>query len=189
MTDAIQPYEPSLPSTVEQDAETPEGWRVQSVADLDFALLRIRELEAEVADAEAIRDTRIAEIQARTERLTKRARWLAGFFRSHITAYAQEHREELLGHGRKKSREFIHGSVAWRRKGGGLAVTDREALLAWARAQPVEAELVRAKEEPALDAIKRHYAATGEVPGGMDLDPERDEIVVKAVPRGGSDHE
>ena len=174
----------SAPDAVEeyQDEEMPEarpGWHIGDLGALDWALSRVADLEREMAENERLAALAIERIRLRTLKLNERAARGVQFFSGRIREYAELHRAELLGGGKKKSRALVHGTVGWRKKGGGLSVTDVEALLAWARAQPVEAELLRIKEEPALSAIKKHYAATGEVPDGCDVEPEVEEFTLK----------
>lgn len=173
------PYVPPEPE--ESNTDIGPDWRVTSVKDMDFALLRIRELKAEIAAQEDVAQTRILEIQERAAHVTKRARWLVGFFESHIRAFAQQNRDALLGHGRKKSVDLIHGSVSFRKCGGGLAVTDREALTKWAEEQPVESGVLRVKTEVDVNAVKARFKELGEVPPGTDVEPEREEILVKPL--------
>lgn len=174
---------PETPEAEYQDEEMPEarpGWHIPDLGALDWALSRVADLEREQAENLELERAAIERIRLRTLRLNESAARGVAFFGGRIREYAELHRAELLGGGKKKSRKLLHGTVGWRSKGGGLSVTDAEALLAWARAQPVEAEVLRIKEDPALKAIKALFEATGEVPDGCDVEPETEEFNLKA---------
>lgn len=179
-----EPVQTSAPVPAYEDADRPEvneRWSIGSVAELDWALERIAALEAEQASNAAIIEEKIAWLKLRLERINATPANGIAFFKGRIGEYAQAHRDELLGGGKKKSRTLPHGSVGWKKVGGGLKVLDKDALLNWAREQPVELGLVRIKEEPAVDEVKRAFKTNGEVPPGCDVDPERDELVIKTV--------
>lgn len=188
-TEALQMLPPS-PVDGYQDEERPEvagPWRIESVEQADWALFRLGELERQMQENTLAAEVRIAELRARLAYINAQAQRGADFFRWKLQQYALEAREELLGGGKKKTRDLPSGSISFRSKGGGLQVVDRDALLAWAVEQPVELGLYRVKQEPALDEVKRHFKKTGELPPGTDLEPEREEVVVKpaaAAPKG-----
>lgn len=187
---AAEPAPEAPEEYFDEELDSPtSAWRIADLGQADWALKRLAALEKEAADNERIAELRIAEIRARTAKLNATALRGADFFRGQLAAYAMSHRTELLGGGKKKTRKLPSGEIAFRSKGGGLSIIDRDALLSWARQQPVESGLLRIKEEPALDEIKRHFKASGEVPDGMQLEEEREEVVVKAVSMGGSDGE
>lgn len=175
-----EPYQDDIEEDIGQD------WRVKDLVDADWALRRLGELEKEVADNKRIEAADILRVKARTAKLNATAARGVAFFESHLRAYADAHRAELLGSGKKKSRSLQHGSIGWRKTGGKLKVVDAEALLDWARGQPVEENLVRTKEEPAIDEIKRFMKNTGELPPGAELEPEGEEIHLK--PQVGGDN-
>lgn len=167
-----------LPVSDEQDPA--EGWTIQDVDAADWALARIADAERELAENARIIAGQIARLKMKEEQLAIPLQRRADFFRGAVAAYAITHRPELLGGGRKKSRTLPHGSIGWRKSGGKLTVTDKEALLEWARGQPVERNFVRIKEEPAVDEIKLACAVTGEVPPGAEISPEEEDLVIKA---------
>lgn len=168
------------------DEEPAEGWSIQDLGTADWALARIADLEREMTENTTITNLQISKLQQRCQVLNAPLIRRVEFFRSVLATFAQTHRAALLGGGRKKSRALPHGVLGWKKTGGRLTVTDRDALLEWARNQPVELELVRVKEEPSLDEIKRHCSTTGEVPPGTEVSPESEELTIKAV-MGGSD--
>lgn len=176
--------EPGATPPTYVDPERPEvrdGWGIQSLEDFDWALERLADLEREKAENERLVEQRIAWEKLRLEKLNKTANDGARFLESCVKAYAEAHRGELLGKGKKKSRALPHGVIGWRSKGGGLVVKDAEALLAWAKLQPVELELVRVKTEPAIANIKAHAKSTGEVPDGCETSEAVDEFYVEPI--------
>lgn len=175
MTEAL------LMVSVELGAPADEAWAPKDLVDLDWALSRIADAERQQAELRRVAEEVIARARLKAEILSERLEKEAAYFRSRVATYAETHRAELLGNGKRRSRTLLHGTIGWRKTGGGLEVTDREALLDWARAQPVELGCLRIKEEPALTEIKKHCATTGEVPPGCDVSPDAEEFTIKAV--------
>lgn len=166
-----------------EDAREGGTWRIEDLDMADWALKRLGELEHEIEVNEAIAAARIAEIDARTQRLNARVKKGVDFFRAQLESFAATHRGELLGAGSRKTRGLPNGSIAFRKCGGDLKTVDREALLTWAREQPVELELVRMKEEPCLPEIKKHAKELGLVPPGMEREPDGETIEVRTTPK------
>lgn len=165
----------------EESEDVRPGWRIGSIDEADWALKRIADLKAEISENEAVIQAHIARLKVRLENLNSRAANGIGFFESRLREYAEANRGELLKGGKKKSRTLPHGSIGWRKKGGGFEVKDPVALLAWAQTQPVEMGLVRIKEEPAIAQIKAYVEKSGELPPGTDLKEETEEFSVKTT--------
>jgi len=164
---------------LEDGIAVPETWTIQDLATADWALSRIADLEREIAENESLAETAIARIKLRTELLNERASKGLAFFRSRIEGYAQANREHLIP-GKKKTRSLLHGSISWRSTPERLKVVDASATLTWAQTQPIEAGLIRIKEEldkPALNAL---FKSTGEMPPGTELEPAKEELQIKA---------
>ena len=169
------------PYVDEENEQAAEGrWEIDSLSSLDWALMRLAALERQVSANEELAAERIRDIERRTLRLNAKLTDGLRFFRAAIARYAEGHREELLGGGRKKTRELIHGSVGWRKRPAGLEVKDAAALLSWAQQQPVETGVLRIKEEVALAEVKK-LAKGGEVPPGCALLPESEELCIKTA--------
>lgn len=181
MSEVATPAEAEAPYV---DAEEPAvrtgEWRIQALADLDWAMKRRGELEAMQRANDALFKETVERLKLRLERLNKPLQNGVAFFTAAIHAYVITHRTELIGTGRKKSRALLYGTVGFRKSGGGLEVKDADALLAWARTQPVELGYVRITEAPALAEIKRAHKASGELFPGTDLAPESEEFYVKS---------
>jgi phage host-nuclease inhibitor protein Gam len=166
------------------DEERPEAggvWLPENEADLDWALKRICDLRAEIAENDRILEAHLARLELRRQTLNARLQRGVDFFESVAKSYAFVHRDRLLKGGKKKSRSLPHGTVGWRKAGGGLEVKDSKALLEWAKGQPPELGLVRTKEEPAMSEVQKLHKETGEVPPGTDVKPETEELYVKTL--------
>lgn len=157
------------------------AWRIETLADADWALRRCGDLQAELAENEALLAKAVERLEARHSTLAMRIRRGLEFFTAKLREYAEQHRADLLKGGKRKSRALLNGTLGWRKKGGGLKVLDEAALLDWCRRQPVESGLLRVKEEPALAEVRRHFKESGEVADGCEPEPERDEFEAKPL--------
>lgn len=166
-----------------QDLGLQQGWRIENLAALEWALERLAGAQVEVAETEALEDQAVARVHAQTQLATASARHSVEYFTQQILAYVTAHRGELLRDDRKKSRSFPGGTVGFRvkHKGGALAVQDEAACLAWAQAQPAVLGLVTQKPVLVKTALNKYFADMGEVPPGCDFVPETDEPYVKSV--------
>jgi phage host-nuclease inhibitor protein Gam len=174
MSEEIAAYED------EHDPAVRGVWQIENPASADFGLLRLSECEAQVTEIERQEAATIERVRRRAEELKSKARRGVNFFTYKLLAYAETHRAALLGTGKRKSREFLHGKITYRKKGGRLVVKDREALCEWLALQPVEAGLYRMKLEPEMRAIQERFKAAGEIPPGCDFEPEYEDIEIKA---------
>jgi phage host-nuclease inhibitor protein Gam len=174
MSEEIAAYED------EHDPAVRGAWQIDSLGSADWALARLAECEAEAAEIDRQAAATIERVRRRAEELKTKAARGAAFFSYKLMAFAETHRATLLGSGKKKSREFLHGKIGWRKKGGKLVVRDREALCEWLALQPVEAGLYRMKLEPEMRAIQERFKAAGEIPPGCDFEPEYEDIEIKA---------
>lgn len=156
------------------------GIPLKSLEDADYVLELISDLRRQVAENGRVEAAGIARLKARTELLNAPLERRAAHLESELRAWAEANRPALLS-GKAKSRKLHHGSIGWRRSGGGLSVIDPAALLAWAKAHRTSGTivLVRTKEEPGMAEIKKLCAATGEIPDGTEPLPERDEFFCK----------
>lgn len=172
------------------DAERPvdESWQVTDLGSLDWTLSRIADLEREVEENDKLAALAIDRIKVRTEALNERAQKGVDWFRTKATAYVEEHKSELLGGGKKKSRTLLHGIIGWRKTGGKLEVKEPEVALEWARSQPVETGVLRIVEQLDKKAVNAIHEKTGEVPPGCDVSPDAEELKITAI-LGGMAHE
>ena len=174
-----------LPPEIEgyADEENPEvrgRWQIENLPSFDWALARLAECEAEAAEIDRQERAAIERVKARAAELRAKAERGAGFFRFKLLEGAERHRTLLLGTAKKKSREFIHGRIAWRSKPERLVVEDAKALEAWLWEQPVERGLYRTKIEPEMAALQ-YLAKHGEIPPGCKVSIEPETIKIEAT--------
>lgn len=169
------------PYVDEADPQVRGEWRVQNEGDLDFAFARLAHLEQEVATNEELGVRAIARVEERVRQLNAKADRGIKFFRFRIEEFARNNRDRILGGGKKKSRDYPNGRIAWRKRTGGLVVDDDAALLAWAQSQPMELGLVRIKEAPDLKAIQAFARAHNLVPPGMSERDAGEDVAITAI--------
>ena len=158
----------------------PPGWNVKNESDAEFAFRCVNESQAEIDNIDAQLTALIVAATERADAIKAKAQSRVSFFTAALATYAEQHKGELLI-GKKRSRDFIGGTFSWRKKGGGPVVTDKAALVSWLT-EHGDPSLMRVRVEPDLVAIKASIEATGVIPTGMDIEPERDELQVKATP-------
>lgn len=176
VTAAAAAQEPLDPSTLADVG----AWVVASIRDLEFALECIGESRAEMDSIDAQQADAFARIKARADMLKEKALRRVTYFEGRAAEYLEAHRSEILI-GKKKSREFIGGKVAWRAKGGRLIVTNKDELAAWLTTQD-DPTLMRVTVAPDMKALQDMAHTKGIVPPGTDWDPERDELHIESVP-------
>ncbi|MBN1442850.1 MAG: host-nuclease inhibitor Gam family protein [Planctomycetes bacterium] len=167
-----------------QDEERPEvkiGWSIGSEGEADWAFERIQYLDAHIGAIEEQEKAAIARIQARAAALKEVSNRGVMFFSAALMEYGEREKKALLGGGKKKSRTFLHGTIGWRKKGGKLTWIDEAATLNWAKSRPVEQGLYRVKYELEKKAIQDATKAENIIPPGCELEPETDEVYVKAT--------
>jgi phage host-nuclease inhibitor protein Gam len=183
------------------EEEAPPGWTITNRDGLERALKRMGELQAELAQkAESYAKER-AQLDERFSAICKPLGGLLEGYRQRAEVYAAEHREELLGSGKRKTWDGMNGSISFRdRESDGWrlmeGVENRRALVEWAqkRERPPQAPpLVRPGEpQPDLDEIKAYLFALGrwaggaiDNPPGLEFVPRGTTISVKPAKRGG----
>lgn len=167
----------------EQDPSVGGAWIIRDLGSADWALSRVADCQAEAAEIGRQADAAIERIRKRAEQLKEKAARGEAFFRARLLMFAETHRDELLT-GKKKSREFVHGRIGWRKKAERLVVSDRDALLAWLAAQPVESGLYRVKLEPEMRALQEAFKSQGILPPGCDHEPETETIDIRTEAPG-----
>jgi phage host-nuclease inhibitor protein Gam len=155
-------------------------WRPETDDDQEFVLRRLAECEAERDRINAAAAEAMNQIEARRALLTERAQRGIAFFTAAAVEYVERNRSRLLT-GKRKSVDFLHGSVRIRSSAERIEVTDKDALVAWLSAQPVESNLYRTKIEPALKELQERYKKDGLVPPGMDVKPASESVSVEAI--------
>ena len=147
----------SFPDPDQELAAPDDGrWHAKDTRDLAFLVEVIGDAEKDLAEL----DDQVADATLR--------------FKARLDA----HRKELLK-GKAKSKDLATGRIGWRGKAGRLVVVNKELLLAWLQEQPLTSGLYRMKMEPDLVALQELQKSTGEVPPGMDYEPESETFYVK----------
>mgnify|MGYP002410008834 FL=1 len=150
------------------------------MSDLDWCLERVGELEAEAAEIRRQLARAIETLTNRANAIAASAERGASWFRSLAEGFVLEARSDILT-GKKKSRDFLHGRVAFRSHAEKLVVTDKAALVAWLESQP-DSTLYRVKVEPEMKALQAKFKATGELPPGCDFEPASETLTITAAP-------
>jgi phage host-nuclease inhibitor protein Gam len=174
-------------AVAEVDTGAPEGWRVDSLESLDWALSRMADLQEEMAENERLLKEAIQRARLKTMALNERLAKGLDFFERQVRSYVEPHKQLLLKSGKKKTRVFLHGSISWRTKSARLEVKDAEAALEWARTQPVESGVLRIKEELDKRAVGALHEKTGELPPGCELTEETEELSINPIQGGITD--
>jgi phage host-nuclease inhibitor protein Gam len=156
---------------------TPGLWHPTDEREANRALGYVAESEAAVLSAKAQLDDLIATLTARFDAVVAPHIRRAEFYRRGLEQYAEENKRTLLI-GKAKSRQFIAGRIAWRRKPGRLVVTDKEALQAWLSTQ--DPSLFRVALSPEMKALQEKFNRDGVIPPGTEFQPERDELSIEA---------
>lgn len=162
-------------------ASTALGWRCNNRGTLDWVMSRIAALQAEADSIHAQKLAAIERIEKRATDLLARIERGLSFFTFHAGDYCHRERSLLLGGGKKKSADLLHGRIGWRATGGKLKVTDKDALLTWLEAQPVEDGLYRLRVEPEMKAIQDRFKADGVIPPGCEFVPAEDKFYVEPI--------
>ena len=169
----------ALQEPVEGEVLAPPGWAVRSVADVNFAFSCKLESEAEIASIDAQLADLVAQATARADSIKAKHQSRAAFFTARLVDYVEAHKGELLI-GKKRSHEFLAGTVSWRKKAAKVVVTDKAALVEWL-SQNGDPALMRVTVAPDLKAIDASIQATGVLPPGLDLEPESETLTVNAT--------
>lgn len=144
---------------------------VQRDAEIDAALERLAELEAEVEQNNQIAERRMDTIRLWRDAENERLSGNLDYWRMRINALVTGY-----DFGKKKSRNLPHGTFGTRQKGGGIEIIDADAALAFAKSKGIPL-----KESVGKTALKEWHESTGLVPDGCEVVPVVDEPYVKAV--------
>jgi phage host-nuclease inhibitor protein Gam len=162
----------------DNDPTVKGAWQITTTTSADWAIQRKAECDAEAEEIDRQAEAAIARIRARADALKAKAARGAAYFTYKLAEWAERNRETLL-HGKKKSRDFIAGTIGWRKAGGRLKVNDKDALLAWLVTQPIESGLYRMAVEPEMRALQESAKRDGPIPPGCIWEPESETFYVK----------
>lgn len=178
MSEKIEPYAPPGETWEEIQAKGP--WQVQGPDSADWALGKLAEYRAQVAEVERQAEAAHAVIEARRLALVKRIGGEAAGFEAALTDYAVNHRADIVS-GKRKSKDYLHGRIQFRAKGAKLVIEDAAALAVWLEAQPAEAGLWRVKIEPDKKALDAYFEKTDVLPPGCKYEPATESITVETI--------
>lgn len=168
----------------ETDPAVRDGWAIQDIGSLEWAMSRVADLEAEARENKEALAAAHRALDRRAGVLQEKVQKGIDFFRSAVLMYMEAHRGELLKGGKKKSRTMLYGTVGWRSSGGRLKVLDKDALAAWLLTQPVELGLARVTVDPNMVALQAYCAEHKMVPPGTEYELPHETAYVKAVAPG-----
>ena len=177
--DLLAPIDPTEPDPG-QEGIIHEGWKIENVSSLEWALGRLAELKARNEAIDAAATEARKRVEARAEQLTAKVNRGIAYFTAHIEKYATEHRDEILGGGKAKSREFIHGTVGWRKRSGRLVVVDDQALRGWLVEQGDDT-LYRVKIEPEMQLLQARFRSDGVIPPGCEFVADTEKFYMEAL--------
>lgn len=160
--------------------EAPEAtaWSIEGRDSLEWAMGKLAEDVEEVRRIDAARDAAIARVNARAEELAAKVKARGAFLLGKVEEYARTHRKDLI-RGKTKTASLLHGDIQYRTSPEKIEVENAEPALDWARAQPVEADMVRVKYEINKRALNEHFKQTGEIPPGCVVHPESESIIIR----------
>lgn len=168
---------------LEVDETSDPHFSINSLALADWALQKIAEHQALMAENERLFQAKLERLEAaiakeklRLEEINKGPARDSEFLTNHLRLFAELSRDTILKGSRKKSRALPSGTIGWRTKPASLEVKDEAKMLAWARAQK-DTRLLRLK--PAWSVIKERCLKTGEIPDGCEAIPEVEVFEVK----------
>ena len=156
------------------------GWAIENVSTLEWAMGKKAKLEANLEDLEHAAQQARDRVSQRFNQLATKIHAAMSFFDSHIEKYANANREMLLGAGKAKSRQFLHGVIGWRKRGGRLVVVDAEALKTWL-VEHGDETLYRVKIEPEMKNLQDQFSKTGVIPPGCEYVADQEKFYVEAV--------
>lgn len=168
-----------MPETYELDTELDDAQRARWFIDSDvLASWAMRKL-AGLRSAQRRDD---ATASAEHERIDRWRAWRARgreahieFFTRHLEDYGRRQREAG-----RKSLSLPTGEVRTREVRGGFRVVDEAAVLEWARDYAPQA--IRVRESLDKAALNAAIKATGEVPPGVEPEPDRVSVTVSTEP-------
>lgn len=163
-----------------EEIEVKGPFQIQGPDSADWALDKLGRYQQRIAEIERQAEAARAMIESRRVSLVASLGQQVAYFEALLLDYAQRARSEIVG-GSRKSRDYLHGRIGFRSKGGRLVVKDAAALAAWLETQPPEAGLYRVKLDPDKKALDAHFEATNELPPGCEYEPATESISIDPV--------
>ena len=155
-----------------------ESWRIKGPDDRVFAMDVLAKAAREKARDQATYDaakTRIdAWLAARNEAIDTGI----AYVKAEMERDATVHRAELVK-GRSKTIDLPNGTISWRKTGGRLVVTDKDALAAWCVECGPDLALYRVRTEAEMAKVQQAFRVSGVIPPGCEYEPEIESITIK----------
>ncbi len=150
------------------EAQVPEKFRVTDESSANWVVRRI-------AEAKAYAEKVSAWAEAETRRAQREQAFFLGRFGPELEAWA--HKKIKARGGRQKSNHLPAGRVGYRTKPAKLVINNEPTVITWAKANCPEA--INVTERCSKSKLNKHFEATGELPDGASLEPQRDDFYVR----------
>ena len=155
-----------------------ESWRIKGPDDRVFAMDVLAKAAREKARDQATYDAAKARIDAWLAARNEAIDTGIAYVRAEMERDATVHRAELVK-GRSKTIDLPNGTISWRKTGGRLVVTDKDALAAWCVEEGPDTGLYRVRAEAELTKVQALFKVTGVIPPGCEFEPEVESISIK----------
>ena len=154
-------------------------WRIETTEQAEWAMRKLAQMRARIAEVDRLAKYWAAEIAQWADQERKAPSRTAAFFEGVLKDYGRRKREaEKMATVRLPS-----GSVASRKGGGRVAISDEIAVMKWAKTLPKDkqAEIIKVKESLRVSAIQKLVSVTkdgavvadgGEIVPGLIVQPE-----------------
>lgn len=142
--------------------DTKPAYRIETAEQADWALEKIRAAQADVDEAQRLRDAAVARADAFLDRQTADARGTVEHFTVHLRRWW-----EPLATAKVKSKTLPNGRVGFRAGRDRVEVTDEEAAISHANRDGLG--IIRLTESIDKTAVAAYIKATGEIPDGCDM--------------------
>lgn len=159
----IEPHEPET----DEGRLWPGGFHVDSKAAAEWVIDKMIALDERAARLDAQYKAMRAAIARDRESLDRR-------FSSELRAWAAENMPA-----KSKTLHLLTGSVSFRTVRGGPRIADNAAVLAWAQGALPDAVVPQVSLKLDAAAVKAHVKETGEIPPGVEIADDREEMYVK----------
>ena len=155
-----------------------EPWRVKGASDRVFAMDVLAKAAFEKVRDRSIYDSAKARLDAWLNSREEAIDSGVAYVKAEMERDATVHRAELVK-GRSKTIDLPNGTISWRKSGGRLVVTDKEALAQWCVEEGPDKGLYRVRTEADLVKVQQLFKATGVIPVGCEYEPEVESISIK----------
>jgi phage host-nuclease inhibitor protein Gam len=147
----------------------PERFHIHDEASADWAVDKLVSMDEKLERLERQYKAAKAAIMRDKEAFERR-------FLSEIRAWAEG---QLTG--KTKTLHLLSGSISFRSVKGGPRIKDHSDVLAWAQENLPEAVVPTVTLKVDAQAVKDHVKAWGEIPPGVEIVDDRQELYIKPV--------